>query len=155
MPVRAFRVIYLALLVGMLSVNVTAAASPIRQLTTTVDSSNLRPTWSADGKRIAYQSNRDGSYHIYVMDTDGGNNKQISSGADIDDRHPAWFLNLQSDPEVTVEAGGRSYTARAEVASPEDRARLWAKLNAVAPFFQNSYQAKTGREIPMVILKER
>ena len=86
---RSFRVIYLALLVGLLSVNITAAASPIRQLTST-SSTNVRPTWSPDGKRIAYQSNRDGSYHIYVMDTDGGNTKQISSGNDIDDRHPAW-----------------------------------------------------------------
>jgi len=89
MTVRAFRVVYLALLVGMLSVNVTAAASPIRQLTVT-ESTNVRPTWSPDGKRIAYQSDKDGSFHIYVMDTDGSNTKQISSGADIDDRHPAW-----------------------------------------------------------------
>ena len=90
MSVRAFRVVYLALLIGSLSVNVTAASSPIRQLTTTTDASNLRPTWSPDHKRIAYQSNRDGTYHIYVMDADGGNTKQISSGDSIDDRHPAW-----------------------------------------------------------------
>src|SRR5205823_4261465 len=87
---RVFRVVYLALLVGMLSVNVTNAASPIRQLTTSAEASNLRPTWSSDGKRIAYQSDRDGSYHIYVMDADGSNTKQISSGADVDDRHPTW-----------------------------------------------------------------
>ncbi len=86
---RSIRVVYLVLLVGLLSVNITSAASPIRQLTAT-SSTNVRPTWSPDGKRIAYQSNRDGSYHIYVMDTEGGNTKQLSSGNDIDDRHPAW-----------------------------------------------------------------
>ena len=105
-PVRAFRVIYLALLVGMLSVNVTAAASPIRQLTTAVDSSNLRPTWSADGKRIAYQSNRDGSYHIYVMNADGSDTKQISSGADTDDRHPAWSPDGSS---IAVDSGDATH----------------------------------------------
>jgi Tol biopolymer transport system component len=69
---------------------VTAAASPIRQLTSTPDSSSLRPAWSHDGKRIAYQSDKDGTFHIYVMNADGSDNRQISSGKDIDDRHPAW-----------------------------------------------------------------
>src|SRR2546426_381385 len=39
--------------------------------------------------RIAFQSNRDGAYHIYAMDPDGANVKQMSSGEN-DDRHPAW-----------------------------------------------------------------
>ena len=98
---RSFRVIYLALLVGLLSVNVTSAASPIRQLTST-SSTNVRPTWSPDGKRIAYQSNRDGTYHIYDMDTEGGNTKQISSGDNIDDRHPSWSPDSSA---IAVDSG--------------------------------------------------
>lgn len=90
MSARVFRVLYLALFVGMLSTTVTSAASPIRQLTQTAEATNVRPTWSPDGKKIAYQSDRDGSFHIYLMDADGGNTVQISSGTDIDDRHPAW-----------------------------------------------------------------
>jgi len=87
---RAFRAIYLGILVWLFTAALTAAAaSPIRQLTVS-EAANLRPTWSADHKQIAYQSNKDGSYHIYVMDADGSNTKQISSGANIDDRHPAW-----------------------------------------------------------------
>src|SRR5207249_2364382 len=68
---------------------VAAAASPIRQLTET-EAANLRPTWSPDHSRIAFQSNRDGAYHIYVMDADGKNTKQVSSGDNVDDRHPTW-----------------------------------------------------------------
>ncbi len=84
------RVVLLALTIGSLTATVTNAASPIRQLTDSADATNVRPAWSPDGKRIAYQSDRDGTFHIYVMNADGTNTKQISSGKDIDDRHPAW-----------------------------------------------------------------
>ena len=84
------RVVLLALVIASFTATVTAAASPIRQLTSTPDSSSLRPAWSYDGKRIAYQSDKDGTFHIYVMNADGTDNRQISSGKDIDDRHPAW-----------------------------------------------------------------
>ena len=33
------------------------------------------PSWSPDGKRIAFDSSRDGGSEIYVMDADGGINK--------------------------------------------------------------------------------
>src|SRR2546422_8208920 len=83
-----FRALYLAAFLALVTAYVSEAASPIRQLTNT-SASNLRPAWSPDGKRIAFQSNRDGAYHIYAMDPDGANVKQMSSGEN-DDRHPAW-----------------------------------------------------------------
>lgn len=85
----AFRICLLAMTLASFTSAVVAAATPIRQLTTT-EAANLRPTWSPDHKQIAFQSNRDGAYHIYVMDADGANVKQISSGNDTDDRHPSW-----------------------------------------------------------------
>ena len=64
------------------------AASPIRQLTNTA-AVNMRPAWSPDGARIAFQSDRDGAFHIFLMDRDGGNVRQLTSGT-ADDRHAAW-----------------------------------------------------------------
>ena len=54
------------------------------------------PSWSPDGKRIAFASDRDGhvidgrpTYEIYVMDADGGNPQNLSNDRN-DDRSPSW-----------------------------------------------------------------
>jgi Tol biopolymer transport system component len=86
----ALRVLYLAFAVLLLTAHASAiAASPIRQLTSST-ATNVRPSWSPDGKSIAFQSNRDGPYHIYVMNSDGSNLRQLTSGDGNDDRHPSW-----------------------------------------------------------------
>ena len=86
----ALRVLYLAMAILLLTAHASAiAASPIRQLTSST-ATNVRPAWSADGKSIAFQSNRDGPYHIYVMNADGSNLRQLTSGNENDDRHPNW-----------------------------------------------------------------
>ena len=41
------------------------------------------PVWSPDGKKITFTSNRDGTRNIYVMNSDGGNVKQLTDGAGI------------------------------------------------------------------------
>jgi len=87
----ALRVLYLAMGILLLTAHASAIAAgpPIRQLTSSTATS-VRPAWSPDGKSIAFQSNRDGPYHIYVMNSDGSNLRQITSGNDNDDRHPNW-----------------------------------------------------------------
>jgi deazaflavin-dependent oxidoreductase (nitroreductase family) len=69
-----------------------------------------------------------------------------------DDRHPAWFLNLRDQPQVTVSVGGKpSQAMRAEVADPDERARLWPLVTLEHRNYAN-YQRKTSREIPLVLL---
>jgi deazaflavin-dependent oxidoreductase (nitroreductase family) len=70
-----------------------------------------------------------------------------------DDDNPAWFLNLQSNPEVQVAMKGaprRPMTAR--VATPDERARLWPLVTAAYKGYAG-YQTKTTREIPLVLLR--
>lgn len=70
-----------------------------------------------------------------------------------DDRHPAWFLNLQDRPDVTAAFAGQAKRAmRAGVASPTERAAMWPRVIAAYKGYA-SYQAKTEREIPLVLLK--
>ena len=50
---------------------------------------DLAPSWSPDGARIAFSSNRNGgNYQIYVMDSNGKNIRRLTDG-DYDWR-PAW-----------------------------------------------------------------
>lgn len=64
------------------------ADSAIQQLTTD-PATDVRPVWSPDGQQIAYQSNRSGSFGVWIMDANGENQREITPG-DSDDRHPAW-----------------------------------------------------------------
>jgi F420H(2)-dependent quinone reductase len=79
------------------------------------------------------------------------------------DRPPAWLLNLQSDPRVTVRVGRRVIRATARVAGPEERGQLWPLVNrsnrGMSRIFHRGvtgrydvYQRHTRREIPVVII---
>ena len=68
-------------------------------------------------------------------------------------RHPAWYLNLRSNPAVTIQVKGRRRSAMAETATPEERARLWPRVVAMYAAY-DTYQSRTEREIPLVLVKE-
>jgi deazaflavin-dependent oxidoreductase (nitroreductase family) len=70
-----------------------------------------------------------------------------------DDAHPAWFLNIQSDPRVEVSLQGKPKAPmRARVANADERAELWPRVTADHKNYAG-YQTKTAREIPLVILE--
>jgi deazaflavin-dependent oxidoreductase (nitroreductase family) len=66
-------------------------------------------------------------------------------------KNPAWYFNLQNQPEATIQVKRLQMQVKAETANPEKRGELWARLLQVAPGYA-SYQEKTDREIPLVIL---
>jgi deazaflavin-dependent oxidoreductase (nitroreductase family) len=66
--------------------------------------------------------------------------------------HPDWYRNLAAHPRVTVEVGTETFDATATTATGDERARLWAALVESHPFFVD-HQAKTSREIPLVLLE--
>ena len=72
-----------------------------------------------------------------------------------DDVHPAWFLNLQADPDVDVSfKGAPAEPMTARVATAEERDRLWPQVTADYKNYAD-YQKKTDREIPLVLLTPR
>lgn len=66
--------------------------------------------------------------------------------------HPLWFKNMEANPDdIEVQVKADTVPVTHAVASGEERARLWARLNEVWPAYED-YQQKTDREIPVVVL---
>jgi deazaflavin-dependent oxidoreductase (nitroreductase family) len=82
-----------------------------------------------------------------------GANIVLVASAGGNDRHPAWYLNITANPEVTVAFGGKpARRMTAETAGPEERARLWPIITKDHANYAG-YQRRTQREIPVVVLR--
>ena len=66
--------------------------------------------------------------------------------------HPDWYRNLVAHPEVTVEVGNETFKAIATVTEGLERQRLWSRVVELYPFFAD-HQAKTSRQIPVIVLR--
>jgi deazaflavin-dependent oxidoreductase (nitroreductase family) len=106
--------------------------APVMLLTTTGRTSGLPRTVP-----LIYLENGD---DIVVVASKGGMSK-----------HPVWYLNLQANPEATVEIGRRRLTLRARRVTDEEKAELWPRLLEIYRDY-GDYQARTSRNIPVVAL---
>jgi deazaflavin-dependent oxidoreductase (nitroreductase family) len=79
------------------------------------------------------------------------------------DRPPAWLLNIEADPRVTLRVGRRVLRATARVATDEEQAYLWPLVNRTNRGLSrllhpgvtgryDVYQRHTSRRIPVVVL---
>jgi deazaflavin-dependent oxidoreductase (nitroreductase family) len=69
-------------------------------------------------------------------------------------KHPLWYLNLRANPDCEFEIGSTKRQYRARTASPEEKRAYWPRILAMNPDF-DAYQARTTRDIPVVILDPR
>ncbi len=51
---------------------------------------DFAPSWSPDGRFIAFFSNRDGQNELYIMDADGSNQRRLTQHP-ADDTYPMWL----------------------------------------------------------------
>jgi len=70
------------------------------------------------------------------------------------DGEPAWWLNLQAQPEATVEIKDGSYPVRGLAAVGEERDRLWARWGEIDENLEG-YAALRSTETAVVVLKPR
>ncbi|HEY5651677.1 MAG TPA: nitroreductase family deazaflavin-dependent oxidoreductase [Acidimicrobiia bacterium] len=68
------------------------------------------------------------------------------------DNHPEWYLNLIDDPHATVQIDGHRHGVRARTAEAEERDRWWAAAQKAYSGYA-TYQSRTERQIPVVILE--
>jgi deazaflavin-dependent oxidoreductase (nitroreductase family) len=66
--------------------------------------------------------------------------------------NPGWYYNVLANPEVTVEAGGETFPARAIVPRGAERQRLFDQMVAQIPQF-GEYQKNVTRQLPVVVLE--
>jgi TolB protein len=71
-----------------------------RRLTTDIHTDDLA-AWSPDSQRLAFQSNRDGNYEIYMIDADGRNLRQLTFNPGRD-MQPAWSPDGQHIAYITT-----------------------------------------------------
>ncbi len=88
---------------------------------------------------------------LYVED---GSRWVIVASNAGDDRHPAWWLNLQSRPDTTIQIGTRHHEVHARRATPEEVEAIWPKLLAAYRDY-DAYRERTARDIPVVFLEPR
>ncbi|WP_406045182.1 nitroreductase family deazaflavin-dependent oxidoreductase [Micromonospora sp. NBC_00898] len=69
-------------------------------------------------------------------------------------RHPAWWLNLRSQPDASVQIGRQTYLVTAVETAGEDRERLWQQMADMYKGY-DGYARKTTRQIPVVVLQRR
>ena len=67
---------------------------------------------------------------------------------------PAWWLNLQAQPDTIVELKDGSRAIRARAADPDERPRLWARW-ATYDNDLEGYSARRSGETAVVILSPR
>ena len=85
---------------------------------------------------------------LYVAD---GERFVLAASNGGDSRHPAWWLNLQAQPQAHVQSGRRRVAVVASCAEADEAEWLWPVLTRAWPWFRN-YRAATTRKIPVVVL---
>lgn len=69
-------------------------------------------------------------------------------------KDPLWVKNADANPDVEIEVGTRRRRMRARRGSSEEKARYWPDLCRMYPDYDD-YQARTTRDIPILILEPR
>lgn len=68
---------------------------------------DISPVWSPDGTKIAFSSNRDGNWEIYVMNADGTGQRRLTDNQAVDSE-PAWSPDGDRVIFVSMPAGSSS-----------------------------------------------
>ena len=99
-----------------------------------------RRTGSVRTSALVYA--RDGADFVVVASNGGS------------DRPPGWLFNVEAEPKVEIQVGRDRTAATARIVTADDPGypRLWKLVNDNNRRRYDSYQAKTSRKIPVVVV---
>ena len=83
----------------------------------------------------------------------GGGYAVFASKAGAPD-NPDWYHNLLAHPEASIEVGTETVDVTARVTEGDERTEIWEAQKAEYPGFAD-YEAKTDRQIPVLVLDPR
>lgn len=83
--------------------------------------------------------------------SDNGNWIVVASKGGAPDP-PDWYKNLEAEPEATIQVKAERIPVRARAADGDERERLWRLMTEMWPAY-DEYQAKTARQIPVVVFE--
>lgn len=67
------------------------------------------------------------------------------------EHHPAWALNLEANPEATIEIDGRTFPVTARQARYEELSAIWDRFDRFWPGYEE-YRAIAPRDIKVFML---
>ncbi len=130
-----------------------------------------RALYSVTGGRLGLRTATDDRWGMMRLRTVGRRSGQerkailgfFEDGADLvtmamngwADPEPAWWLNLQAQPDAIVDLPGGTRAVRARAANPEERPRLWARWAEYDGDDLDAWAARRSRETAVVILSPR
>jgi deazaflavin-dependent oxidoreductase (nitroreductase family) len=88
---------------------------------------------------------------IYGRD---GNDYVVVASRGGSPEHPGWYKNLLAHPDVEIQVWNEIIPVHAHTGSAADKKRVWPIMTAHWPDY-DTYQARTTRDIPVVLLSPR
>jgi deazaflavin-dependent oxidoreductase (nitroreductase family) len=116
----------------------------------------LRPPGKAFGMlRLTTVGRRSGQPRVAIVGyLEDGRNLVTLAMNGWADAEPAWWLNLQAQPNTTVELKDGLRAVRGRAAEGEERDRLWARWGEFSPDYDVWAAMRTG-ETAVVVLEPR
>jgi len=116
----------------------------------------LRPPGKAFGMlRLTTVGRRSGQPRVAIVGyLEDGRNLVTLAMNGWADAEPAWWLNLQAQPNTTVELKYGLRAVRGRAAEGEERDRLWARWGEFSPDYDVWAAMRTG-ETAVVVLEPR
>ncbi|MFH1907563.1 MAG: hypothetical protein ABIL11_09325, partial [Chloroflexota bacterium] len=100
-------------------------------------SREIEPLWSPDGQKIAFRSNKDGGWDLFVVNVDGSSMMNLTNTPDVDElgiswapdgQHLVFFAKYQGQGEIFVVGLDGTAPANLTKSPANEFSPIWVKF---------------------------